>query len=85
MAGIVLQDWDTSANLEQVSKFNSTNQSMCTSDMGTYPGVNNEKKLEFFLSAKSMAHLVASSLKHNMLHVSLSSFAEQTGMILLNC
>ena len=38
MAGVILQDRDTAANLEQVSRFNSTNQNMC-SDAGTYPGV----------------------------------------------
>ena len=38
MAGVILQDRSTSANLEQVSKFNSTNQNMCN-DAATYPGV----------------------------------------------
>ena len=38
VAGEILQDRDTSANPEQVNKFNSTNQNMC-SDAGTYPGV----------------------------------------------
>ena len=38
MAGVILQDWDNPASLEQVSKLNSTNQNMC-SDVGTYHGV----------------------------------------------
>ena len=37
VAGVILQDRNISANLEQVSKFNLTNQNMC-SDAGTYPG-----------------------------------------------
>jgi hypothetical protein len=37
VAGVILQEWDTSANLEQVSKINSTNQNM-RSDAGTFPG-----------------------------------------------
>ena len=28
MAGVILQDWHTPASLEQVSKFNSTNQNI---------------------------------------------------------
>ena len=44
MAGVVLQDRDTPADLEQVSKFNSTNQNMC-SDAGTYPGVFSDREL----------------------------------------
>ena len=38
VAGEILQDRDTSANLKQVNKFNSTNQNMC-SDAGTYTEV----------------------------------------------
>ena len=34
VSGVILQDRDTPENLEQVSKFNSTNQNMC-SDTGT--------------------------------------------------
>ena len=44
MAGEILKDRDTSANLEQVNKFNSTNQNMC-SDAGTYPGVFSDWEL----------------------------------------
>ena len=44
MAGVILQDRDTPADLEQVSKFNSTNQNMC-SDAGTYPGVFSDREL----------------------------------------
>ena len=44
MAGVILQDRNTSANLEQVNKFNSTNQNMC-SDAGTYPGVFLDREL----------------------------------------
>ena len=44
MAGIILQDRDTAADLEQVSKFNSTNQNMC-SDAGTHPGVFSDREL----------------------------------------
>ena len=29
-AGVILQDWDTPAELKQVSKFNSTNQNKCS-------------------------------------------------------
>ena len=39
VAGMILQDQDTLVNLEQVSKFNSTNQNVSTSDAGTYTGV----------------------------------------------
>ena len=44
MAGVILQDRDTQADLEQVSKFNSTNQNMC-SDTPTYPGVFSDWEL----------------------------------------
>ena len=44
VAGVILQDRNTSAILEQVSKFNSTNQNMC-SDAGTYPGVFSDREL----------------------------------------
>mgnify|MGYP006164598991 FL=1 len=44
LAGVILQDRDTPVNLEQVSKFNSTNQNMC-SDAGTYPGVFSDREL----------------------------------------
>ena len=44
MAGMILQDWNNSANLEQVSKFNLTNQNMC-SDAGTYLGVFRDREL----------------------------------------
>ena len=38
VAGVILQDRDTPVNLEQVSKFNSTNQNMY-SNAGNYHGV----------------------------------------------
>ena len=44
VAGEILQDQDTSENLEQVNKFNSTNQNMC-SDAGAYPGVFSDWEL----------------------------------------
>ena len=44
MTGVILQDWDTPAGLEQVSKLNSTNQNMC-SDAGTYHGVFSYREL----------------------------------------
>ena len=44
VAGGILQDRDTSANLKKVNKFNSTNQNMC-SDAGTYPGVFSDWEL----------------------------------------
>ena len=45
VAGVILQDLDTVADLEQVSKFNSTNQNMC-SDAGTYPGVFSDRIIQ---------------------------------------
>ena len=44
VADVILQDRNTTANLEQVNKFNSTNQNMC-SDAGTYPGVFFDREL----------------------------------------
>ena len=44
MAGVILQDRDTPADLEQASKFNSTNQNMC-SDAAKYPGVFSDREL----------------------------------------
>ena len=41
---MILKDRDTLANLEQVSKFNSTNQNLC-SDAATYPGVFLDREL----------------------------------------
>ena len=43
-AGVILQDQDTLADLEQASKFNSTNQNML-SDAGTYHGVFLDREL----------------------------------------
>ena len=57
MAGVILQDRrDTSANLEQVSEFNSTNQNMC-SDAGTYHGVflNRELCRQIYLRKTPMS------------------------------
>ena len=44
VAGVILQDQNTSANLEQVRKFNSTNQNMC-SDAAMCPGVFSDWEL----------------------------------------
>ena len=44
MADAILQDRDSAADLEQVSKFNSTNQNMC-SDAAKYPGIFSDREL----------------------------------------
>ena len=44
MAGVILQDRDTPADLEQASRFNSTNQNMC-SDAAKYPGIFSDREL----------------------------------------
>ncbi len=44
VADVILEDRDTPANLEKVSKFNLTNHNMC-SDLGTYTGVFSDREL----------------------------------------
>jgi len=50
MAGVIVilkdRDTGTAADLEQVRKFNSTNQNMCN-DAATYPGVFSDRELFF--------------------------------------
>ena len=55
-AGVTLQDRDTAADLEQVSKFNSANQNMC-SYAGTYHGVFSDRELfrQIYLSKTSIS------------------------------